>query len=101
VEWAELIEVELTAKRLPRYASIFSAYRRRLERGEGDQVTYLCNTDAARGVRGALAALPGGRAIASRVAVYEVFDRGGIWSGEQLPEWLPTAEARADEMVSR
>lgn len=101
VEWVELIEVELTAKRLPRYASIFDVYRGRLAAGEGSQVTYLCNADAARAVRSALDELPVGRNIASRVVVQEVFDRAGLWSGDALPEWLPTAEARAAQAVGR
>lgn len=99
--WVELIEVELTAKRLPRYEVIFDAYRRRLEFGDGNQVTYLCNADAARGVRAALRALPAGRSIAPRVVVHEVFDRSGLWAGEELPDWLPTARDRAGELVGR
>jgi hypothetical protein len=99
--WEELLEVELTAKRLPRYASIFGVYRRRLEAGECDQITYLCNADAARTVRRALEQLPVGQAIASRIAVHEVFDSAGLWSGDALPNWIPTAEARAVELVSR
>lgn len=73
----ELIEVELTAKRAPRYASIFSAYRRRLEFGEASRVAYLCTDDAARAVRTALAATPAARAVAPHVAVRAVFDERG------------------------
>jgi len=101
VEWVELLEVELTAKRLPRYASIFGVYRRRLDAGDAEQVTYLCNVDAARAVRRALKEIPSGRAIASRVVVHEVFDSSGLWPGDALPDWLPTAESRASELVSR
>lgn len=101
IEWVELIEVELTAKRLPRYASIFEAYRRRLAFGDGTQVTYMCDPASARGVRTALQELPAGRAIAPRVVVQEVFDRNGQWSGDDLPNWLPTARQRAEELVNR
>lgn len=92
--WMELVEVELTAKRLPRYVAIFRAYRRRLER-EGSQVTYLCTPGAARAVRAALTELRDGQAIAPRVQVQEVFDRDGWWPGERLPEWLVPVEQRA------
>lgn len=95
--WMELVEVELTAKRLPRYAEIFRAYRRRLER-EGSQVTYLCTADAARAVRGALEGLRDGRAIAPMVQVHEVFDRAAFWGGEELPGWLLPVEGRAADM---
>jgi hypothetical protein len=101
VEWVELLEVELTAKRLPRYASIFGAYRHRLENGDADQITYLCNADAARAIKRALEEVPAGRAIVSRVAVWEVFDSSGLWTGEALPEWLTAAESRATGLVSR
>ena len=100
VDWVELVEVELTAKRMPRYASIFAAYRHRLAAGDGTQITYLCTPDAARGVRAGLEGLPAGQAIASRVVVQEVFDQAGLWSGEQLPDWLPSAEQRAAGLVS-
>lgn len=100
-DWAELIEVELTAKRLPRYASIFAAYQRRLDRGEGTQVTYLCTADAARAVRSALEELPIGRVIAPQIEVREVFDQAGLWAGEELPDWLPSAEVRATGSVLR
>ncbi len=76
---SELIEVELTAKRAPRYASIFSAYRRRLELGEAARVAYLCTDDAARAVRTALTASPAGRAVAPSIGVRVIFDdRGAI-----------------------
>jgi hypothetical protein len=75
----QLIEVELTPKRAPRYASIFQAYRRRLDAGEADGVTYLCNDSSGRAVRAALRASPAGRAITDRVSVRNVFtDRGAI-----------------------
>jgi hypothetical protein len=99
--WVELVEVELTAKRLPRYASIFEVYRGRLDFGDGNQITYLCNADGARGVRAALSALPVGRSIGPRVVVQEVFDPAGLWLDEQLPEWIPTARTRAAELVSK
>jgi hypothetical protein len=74
---SELIEVELTAKRAPRYASIFSAYRRRLEVGDADRVAYLCTDGAARAVRTALSTSPAGRAVAPRISVRVVFDERG------------------------
>jgi hypothetical protein len=74
---SELIEVELTAKRAPRYASIFSAYRRRLELGDSDRVAYLCTEDAARAVRTALKASPAGRDVAPQIGVRVVFDERG------------------------
>jgi hypothetical protein len=74
---SQLIEVELTAKRAPRYASIFSAYRRRLELGDATRIAYLCTDDAARAVRTALTASPAGRAIAARIGVRAVFDQRG------------------------
>ncbi len=70
----ELIEVELTPKRAPRYASIFTAFRDRLDRGEASRIAYLCNADSARALRLALTASAAGRAIAPRVAVRDVFD---------------------------
>jgi hypothetical protein len=57
----ELIEVELTPKRAPRYASIFTAFRDRLARGDATRIAYICN---ARAVRAALTASAAGRAIA-------------------------------------
>lgn len=77
----ELIEVELTAKRAPRYASIFAVYRNRLEYGTADRIAYLCTDGVARAVRVALTASPAGRAIAPRVVVRTVFDhRGAVGS---------------------
>ena len=81
IHTSELIEVELTPKRAPRYASIFAAYRRRLELGDANRVAYLCTETAARAVRTALQASPAGRTIAPRVGVRVVFDdRGAIQS---------------------
>lgn len=74
---SELIEVELTAKRAPRYAAIFSAYQRRLELGDAARVAYLCTDEAARAVRTALTASPAARAVASRIGVRAVFDERG------------------------
>jgi hypothetical protein len=70
----ELIEVELTAKRAPRYASIFAAYRSRLHYAAADRVTSFCTDVAARAVRTALSASPAGRAIAPQIGVRAVFD---------------------------
>ena len=97
-EWTELIEVELTAKRPTRYAAIFRAYRRRLER-EASQVTYLCTPEAARAVSGALSELRDGRAVAPQMRVHEVFDRAAWWAGETLPDWLVPVEGRAAAAV--
>lgn len=99
VDWVELIEVELTAKRLPRYASIFNAYRGRLNAGDASQITYIANASGARAVRHALQELPAGRAISGQVAIHEVFDRGGIWSEEALPDWLSPAQDRASTLA--
>jgi hypothetical protein len=75
----DLIEVELTPKRAPRYASIFSAYRRRLAFGGEDSVVYLCTESAARAVRRALSDFRLGDDIADRVRVRVMFDdRGGV-----------------------
>ena len=95
LDWVELIEVELTGKRMPRYASIFAAFERRLADREMDAITYLCNPSAARTVRAALMDLPAGRAIAPQVQVQEVFDDAGHWAGTVLPEWMMTASTRA------
>jgi hypothetical protein len=92
-EWVELIEVELTAKRMLRYVQIFQAFRRRFDLNEMSRVTYLCNAESARAVRDALQSIPAGRAIAGRVQVHEVFDPAGLWRGDELPQWLPSAEA--------
>lgn len=73
----ELIEVELTPKRAPRYASIFAAYRRRLELGDAARVAYLCTEQTGRAVRTALSASPAGRDIAPKVAVRDIFDQRG------------------------
>lgn len=74
-QWSsELIEVELTPKRAPRYASIFTAYRDRFDRNEVGRVAYLCNEDSGRAVGVALEATPQGRGVAGRVAVRFVFD---------------------------
>jgi hypothetical protein len=90
--WVELIDVELTAKRMPRYVQIFQAFRRRFELAEMSQITYLCNEESARAVREALESIPAGRSIADRVAVHEVYDRAGLWGDDSLPAWLPRAE---------
>jgi len=82
VRTSELIEVELTAKRAPRYASIFSAYRRRLELGDSDRVAYLCTAESGRAVRAALSATRAGRDTAERVAVRDVFDARGALLGD-------------------
>jgi hypothetical protein len=93
--WLELIEVELTAKRMPRYVSIFQAFHRRFDLGEMGAVTYLCNGESARAVREALATIPAARSIADRVRVHEVYDRAGLWPDDALPDWLPTARSIA------
>ena len=93
-QWVELIEVELTGKRMPRYVSIFHAFKRRFEYGNMSAVTYLCNAESARAVREALETIPVGRAITNRVRVHEVYDRAGLWLEETLPGWLPTAALR-------
>ncbi|MGN6446106.1 hypothetical protein [Amnibacterium sp.] len=92
--WIELIEVELTGKRMPRYAQIFNSFRHRLDMGDVSMVTYLCNAESARAVRDALRSSPTGRSIADRVAVREVYDRSGLWPEDELPVWLVTAESR-------
>lgn len=94
-DWVELIEVELTGKRMPRYVSIFQAFQRRFNNGEMSAVTYLCNAESARAVHEALETLPVGRAIAPHVEVRGVYDERGIWKGESLPAWMPSAGARA------
>lgn len=84
---SELIEVDLTAKQAPRYASICAAYRRRLELGEAARGAYLGTDDAARAVRTALTAAPAGRVIAPLIGVRAVVDQRGAISnrgGEQL-----------------
>ena len=90
--WVELIEVELTAKRMPRYVQVFQAFRRRFELAEIGQVSYLCNAESARAVRAALDSIPAGRFVANQVAVHEVYDRAGLWGDDSLPAWLPRAE---------
>lgn len=94
-DWVELIEVELTAKRMPRYVSILQAFRHRFDLAEMSAVTYLCNAESARAVREALESIPAGRAIAERVTVHEVFDRAGLWHDDEAPDWLPSAAAVA------
>lgn len=84
-DWVELIEVELTGKRMPRYVQIFQAFRNRFDHREMSQVTYLCNTESARAVREALRSLPAGRAIAPQVQIHEVYDQRGLWQGDELP----------------
>ncbi len=93
--WTELIEVELTPKRLPRYAQIFRTFERRFDVGDMTAITYLCNKEGARAVRAALDSLPPGRAIAAQVEVHEVYDRAGLWLDDALPGWLPHAGVRA------
>ena len=85
---ARLIEVELTPKRAPRYAQIFSAFRHRLERGDGSRVVYLCTPDSAKAVRAALRQ-PSARPVATRVDVHIVFsEHTASWGGDTLPRWL-------------
>ena len=97
---AQLIEVELTPERAPRYVSIFSAYSQRLHRGDASRVVYLCNPDSARAVRTALKQ-PIGRRIADRVDVHDVFDpQTTFWSDEALPAWLTPPQARIHEISS-
>ncbi|GAA2750625.1 hypothetical protein [Amnibacterium kyonggiense] len=101
-DWAELIEVELTGKRLPRYAQIFTAFRRRFDAGEMDQVTYICSDEAAQTVRAATNELPVGRTIAPQVQIQPVFDPLGHWADDALPSWMLTARNRAaDDATSR
>ena len=100
-DWVELIEVELTPKRMPRYGSIFTAYRRRLERGDADQITYLCTADAARAVETALHALLPGRSIAPQVEVHVVFGPSGDWTDEALPRWMLSVRERARRGTAR
>lgn len=71
-EDARLIEVELTPKRAPRYARIFTAFRHRLDRGDGSRVMYLCAPDSAKAVRAALRQ-PSARQVAAHVDVQVVF----------------------------
>ncbi|WP_133765088.1 hypothetical protein [Amnibacterium kyonggiense] len=99
--WVELVEVELTPKRLPRYAAIFAAYRRRLDLGEADSISYLCNKESERAVRAALGELPAGRSIAPQVGVRSMYDRTGIWVDETLPTWMMTARDRAQRSTRR
>lgn len=92
--WAELIEVELTPKRLPRYAQIFRTFEHRFDVGDMTAITYLCNEESGRAVRAALTDLPTGRAIAPQVDVHDVYDRAGVWTDDSLPGWMLTAKAR-------
>ena len=94
-DWVELIEVELTGKRMPRYVSIFQAFQRRFDFGEMSAVTYLCNAESARAVRDALKTIPAGRAISPQVEVREVYDESGLWAGDFLPSWSPSAGQRS------
>ena len=89
--WVELIEVELTGKRMPRYVQIFQAFRNRFDLGQMSQVTYLCNAESARAVRGAQGNTrrPRDRRPGS---CHEVYDRAGLWPDASLPAWLPNAE---------
>ncbi|GAA2751917.1 hypothetical protein [Amnibacterium kyonggiense] len=96
--WIELIEVELTGKRMPRYVQIFTSFRRRFDIGDISTVTYLCNADGARAVREALRSLPAGCVIADRINVHEVYDSAGLWAEDELPNWLLTAHAVAARM---
>jgi hypothetical protein len=90
---AQLIEVELTPKRAPRYARIFSAYSHRLDRGDAGRIVYLCNPDSARAVSAALRE-PTGRRISNRVDVHVVFDsETTFWGDEVLPRWLTPPQA--------
>jgi len=93
-EWVELIEVELTAKRMPRYVQIFQAFQRRFDLSQMSRVTYLCNPSSARAIRAALEELPMGRAIAPQVEIREVFDDRGTWPEDDPPPWLPSAAER-------
>lgn len=95
--WVELIEVELTPKRLPRYVSIFTAFRHRFRDGDMTAITYLCNAESTRAVRDALHTLPVGLDIADRVIVHEVYDRAGLWTGDALPSWLRLARQVVDQ----
>lgn len=96
-DWVELVEVELTGKRLPRYAQIFTALRRRLDAGEMDQVTYLCSDEATQAVRAAINELPAGRTIAPQIQIQPVFDPLGHWADDALPSWMLTARDRATD----
>ena len=69
----ELTEVELTPKRSRRYASIFTAFCRRLDYGYANRVAYLCNDSSARAVRVALTDSVDGRRIAAQVSARSVF----------------------------
>lgn len=68
---------------MPRSASIFAAYRDRLDQANGSQATYLGTPDAVRAVWTALEGLPAGREIAARVQAHEVFDQASASSSRR------------------
>jgi len=87
----DLVEVELTAKSIGRYALIRKQFARRLELGEIGRVIYLCEPSAAAAVRKHLV---GGLvpSLAERVEVVTVFDRMGLW----VSDWTPASVREAD-----
>lgn len=89
----DLVEVELTGKRVNRYAEIFGAFRWRVEHEGVRHVTYLCTPDAGRAVRAALGER--GAALASVVRVADVFDARGVWVAPGQLDWLAAGQVPA------
>jgi hypothetical protein len=94
----DLVEVELTAKRQQRYRGIFAAFRRRMSAGAAIRVTYLCTPDAARAVQTAMDDPSIGAGVSQWLHVEPVFDRTGLWVGDEQPEWLHRAEDDLSEV---
>lgn len=82
----ELVEVELTPKQPDRYRRIFAAFADRAVAEGVTAIRYFATGDAARAVTRAVRA-PGCR-VRDLVSVHEVFDRRGVWEGDELPDAL-------------
>ncbi len=82
----ELIEVELTAKKIARYKLIHSHHAERMSHGGVSRVVYLCTGEAARAV-----AREADRFIfrtdRHRLVTLPVFDSQGKWVGNESDLW--------------
>lgn len=85
-ECVELIEVELTPKKLSRYRGIHADHARRLASGEVTRVVYLCTSDAARTVSDQADRFLF-REQRPQLTVFAGFDEQGSWGRTHPGPW--------------
>lgn len=91
-EARELVEVELTAKKLSRYKLIHSRHAQRIASGEIDRVVYICTSDVARTV-----AREADRYVfreqRHQLLTYGVVDSQGKWTGDPTGLWIEDGQS--------